>query len=593
MKEKASVSGNTASNSGWKDCGGGVYNESGLFTMEGGAISGNTTSEGGGVYVTGGTFTMQDGSISGNTTKEGGGGVGIEYGNFTMEGGTISGNKAATYGGGVYGTSGTGGRTGTFTMKGGAISGNTANLGGGVYNKGSFTMEGGTISGHTASMIGGGVYVAGGTFTMKGGEVSGNKAIVYGGGVYVAESNVYNRVAFNKTGGTFYGYDAEQNLRNTVISRFFVEKTKHAEGNMKNKALKIKNSYITAALVFIFSMVGLTALGAQAVPVWVNELEKAFPSRDWVAVTAQGTSQPQAESAAMNALARAFKTDVASLTQASQKFSQIVSDAAGKKTVSFDESKNFSQDVNTSTNVRGLIGVQTDVYRAPDKTVYVNARMNRRESAVRYSGMIRENAATINRLLADAAAIPGQDTFDVYSRLSFAYAIALVTDNFQNILEVLDPTAVNRKPGYGGANAIKTKMLECASRITIGITVDTEQAADKTLLTRAAGSFFRDLGFKTNEQGSSGKPDVGNYVLRANARFEVLTQNVISCRYYLDAAMENRSKAAVFSFTEDDRKAHPNTASEARRLAVRAAETSLKEGKFAQEFNSWLNSLLD
>jgi hypothetical protein len=57
--------------------------------------------------------------------------------------------------------------------------------------------------------------------------------------------------------------------------------------------------------------------------------------------------------------------------------------------------------------------------------------------------------------------------------------------------------------------------------------------------------------------------------------------------------MENRNKAAVFSFTEDDRKAHPNSASEARRLAVRAAETSFKEGKFAQEFDSWLNSLLD
>jgi len=340
-------------------------------------------------------------------------------------------------------------------------------------------------------------------------------------------------------------------------------------------------------VLFIFSMASLTTLGAQVIPGWVNELEKAFPSRDWVAVVAQGTSQPQTESAVMNALARAFKTDVASLTQASQKFSQIVNEAAGKKTVSFDESKSFSQDVNTNANIRGLIGVQIDVYRAPDKTIYINARMNRHECGNRYSGMIRENTATINRLLADAAAIQEQDTFDIYSRLSFAYAIAQVTDNFQNILEVLDSTAVNRKPAYGGANAIKTRMLEYASRITIGIVIDTEQAADKTQLTRAVGSFFKDLGFKINEQGS------GNYVFRANARFEGLTQNVNSYRYYLDAAMENRAGEAVFSFTEDDRKAHPNNTSEARRLAVRAAETSFKEGKFAQEFNSWLYSFLD
>jgi hypothetical protein len=346
--------------------------------------------------------------------------------------------------------------------------------------------------------------------------------------------------------------------------------------------------FVGVVILLIFGFAVQPPLTAQAVPVWVNELEKAFPSKDWVAVTAQGTSQPQAESAVMNALARAFKTDVASLTQASQRFSQIVNDAAGKKTVAFDESKSFSQDVNTSTNVRGLIGVQIDVYRALDKTVYVNARMNRRECAARYSGMIRENASTINRLLADAAAVPEQDTFDVYSRLSFAHAIAQVTDNFQYILEVLDPQAVNRKPDYGGANAIKTKMFECAARITIGVTVDTEQSADKTLLTRAAGSFFRDLGFRINESGPS-----GNYVLRANARFEGLSQNVNSCRYYLDAALENKSKAAVFTFTEDDRKSHPNNTAEARRLAVRAAEASLKEGKFAREFNSWLNSLLD
>jgi len=350
--------------------------------------------------------------------------------------------------------------------------------------------------------------------------------------------------------------------------------------------MKIKNIFIIAVLL-IFTLAALTPLAAQAVPGWVNNLDKAFPSKDWVAVVAQDKSQPQAENAAMNALARAFKTDVVSLTQASQKFSQIVNDAAGKKTVSFDESKSFSQDVNTGTNVKGLIGVQTDMYRAKDNTVYVNARMNRRECGSRYSGMIKENAAIINRLLADAAAIKDQNSFDVYSRLSFAYSIAVVTDNFQNILEVLDPTAVNRKPGYGGANAIKTKMLECASRITIGIAVNTEQATDKTLLTRAAGSFFRDLGFKTNEQGT------GTYVLRANARFEGLAQNVYSCRYYLDAVLENRNKTAVFSFTEDERKAHPNNASEARRLAVSAAETSFKEEKFAQEFNSWLNSLLD
>lgn len=331
----------------------------------------------------------------------------------------------------------------------------------------------------------------------------------------------------------------------------------------------------------------LSAQPAQTAPVWVTSLEKAYPSKEWVAVNAQGASQPQTESAAMNALARAFRTDIASITQASQKFSEIIDNAANSGKIKFDESKNFTQEVNTASNIKGLIGVQVDIYQASDKTVHVNARMNRRECSARYSGMIRENTAIINTLLASAAAMPRQDTFDVYARLGFAHSIAQVTDNFQNILEVLDPTAVRRKPDYGGANAIKTKMLETAALITIGVTIDTEQQADKTLFTRAAGSFFRDLGFRINEQGQ------GGYTLRANVRFDTIQQNVISCRYYLDAALVNTNGTSIFTFTEDDRKAHPDTASEARRLAARAVETSFKEGQFAVEFNTWLNSLVE
>jgi hypothetical protein len=269
------------------------------------------------------------------------------------------------------------------------------------------------------------------------------------------------------------------------------------------------------------------------------------------------------------------------------------------RSVDFNQSQNFSQDVQTSTNIRGLIGVQMDVYRVPEQTgrgrsaapaspgtVYVNARMNRRESAARYSGMVRENVAIIDRLLSSANSGP-QDSLDTYARYSFAHSIAQVTDNFQNILEVLDPSSANRRPSYGGANAIRTRMLECAARITIGVAVNTEVSSDRTLFTRAAGSFFRDLGFRINEQGQ------GTYVLRVNARFEELSQNVISSRYYIDASLEDRAGTSIFSFTEDDRKSHMNNASEARRLSVRAVETSLKEGKFASEFNTWLNSLLN
>ena len=101
--------------------GGGVYvDEGGTFTMTGGSIAGNTAESGGGVYVDeGGTFTMEDGSINNNqVTSGGGGGVMVNKGSFTLSGGSITGNATSDatygYGGGVC-------LYGTFNLSGDAI----------------------------------------------------------------------------------------------------------------------------------------------------------------------------------------------------------------------------------------------------------------------------------------------------------------------------------------------------------------------------------------------------------------------------------------------------------------------------------------
>ena len=194
---------------------GGVCINGGTFTMQGGTISNNTANNGGGVYNSG-KFTMQGGTISNNTANLGGG-VSTDSGTFTMQGGTIS-NNTAIDGGGVY----INGYSNTFTMQGNAsVSGNTAtNSGGGVCLAGTdyytFTMrDNASMSGNTAGQHGGGVAIISikGTFAIGGSaSLSGNTATYYGGGVY-------NSGTFIKTGGTIYGDDADQNLKNTVINR--------------------------------------------------------------------------------------------------------------------------------------------------------------------------------------------------------------------------------------------------------------------------------------------------------------------------------------------------------------------------------------
>ncbi|HIX23198.1 MAG TPA: InlB B-repeat-containing protein [Candidatus Parabacteroides faecavium] len=109
--------------------GGGVYvGGGGTFTMTGGSIDGNTAESGGGVYVDeGGTFTMEDGSINNNqVTSGGGGGVMVNKGSFTLSGGSITGNATSDatygYGGGVC-------LYGTFNLSGDAIIQNNTKAG--------------------------------------------------------------------------------------------------------------------------------------------------------------------------------------------------------------------------------------------------------------------------------------------------------------------------------------------------------------------------------------------------------------------------------------------------------------------------------
>ena len=146
-----------------------------------------------GGYITGGSagglstnansmLTMNGGTITGNSTSVLGGGGVSNSGVFTMNGGAITNNRSASRGGGVS-------NSGTFTMNAGAITGNTAGTnGGGVYySGGKLNINGGTITGNSAGSLGGGVYVSGANFKLSGGPVIKDNKV----GTGTANSNVY------------------------------------------------------------------------------------------------------------------------------------------------------------------------------------------------------------------------------------------------------------------------------------------------------------------------------------------------------------------------------------------------------------------
>ena len=153
--------------------GAGVYLDNSYFTMNNGfVIDNHAFCQGGGVYLTDrdSSFIMYDGKINGNdaegtTGVPKGGGVYVNSGSFTLFDGTISENKARYIGmasgdgGGVYIA-----ESGTLYIVGGKIQDNSASVnGGGVYYAGNiFSVRGGTISGNKNASGSSNVYLASG-----------------------------------------------------------------------------------------------------------------------------------------------------------------------------------------------------------------------------------------------------------------------------------------------------------------------------------------------------------------------------------------------------------------------------------------------
>lgn len=81
--------------------GGAVYSsvridDDGIFTMNGGEISGNSNTGAVSVHSSGSTFKMNGGTITNNNCTNGGsGGVNLYMGTFIKNGGTISGNTSS------------------------------------------------------------------------------------------------------------------------------------------------------------------------------------------------------------------------------------------------------------------------------------------------------------------------------------------------------------------------------------------------------------------------------------------------------------------------------------------------------------------
>ncbi len=211
----STISGNSAYGEAYFNRGGGICNSS-MLTVTASTISGNSAYAGGGVSnARDSTLTITDTTVSGNSADRSGGGIHNAEGTVTVTGSTISGNSAW---GGFSNTDGGGGirNGGGLMVTDTTVSGNSASSGGGILNSsGTLTVTGSTIFGNSAAIDGGGIFNPNGTLTVTRSKIFGNRADNDGGAIFNSIDDSGNVV--DDTRAYFY-HEGMVTLSNSMVS---------------------------------------------------------------------------------------------------------------------------------------------------------------------------------------------------------------------------------------------------------------------------------------------------------------------------------------------------------------------------------------
>ena len=341
----------------------------------------------------------------------------------------------------------------------------------------------------------------------------------------------------------------------------------------------------TALIAALSSCATAEGTPKDGTPRWVYDFKAVYPDNEWLAVIEQAGSRQNAEAAALDALARIFRTDVVGVTNAYMEYTQAFASAKKKKTASLNESQEsraFAQNVTTTASVSGLVGVVTESAQDHNGIWWAVSRMNRAECAAVYEKTVRENENNIAGLRADAEQHPG--TLDAYTGLRFAVIIAQVTDDLQSKLAILDKNAARRGVSYGNTDALRAQALSAARSVVVDVQVNGDESGR---LENALTAFFTKQGFRSGSGGEytlSVEYTVESVDLPNNRGYQYV-------RYVFQTALRDRAGKDVFAWSETGREGHISEA-DAYQRALRTAETAVTEGGFAQAFKACLDSLL-
>lgn len=266
---------------------------------------------------------------------------------------------------------------------------------------------------------------------------------------------------------------------------------------------------------------GVGASKVETAPQWVIDASSVYPDLQYVIGFGEGHSQKEADTKAVESLAAVFNRSISSQTQASMSYSQ---DRSG-----IDKQKSLQQDVQVSTEVKDLIGVEVkERWKSKDGTFYALAVLEKARGIAIY---MEKATACINAIEAflNVAEVE-RNTFLEYFRCSSAISKAKELSVYSAYLSVLDPMDVRDWKAYS-QDALRLRASNVAKNIEVSINIEGEVA---TKLKPVFEKIFAKRGFTVAKSGNA------RYVVNINLEMgEPLEQSRgrVMVRYNFEAEL--------------------------------------------------------
>lgn len=308
-------------------------------------------------------------------------------------------------------------------------------------------------------------------------------------------------------------------------------------------------------------------------PSWVSNSQAAYPSSRYLSAVGSGKSTSEAENAAIAAIARIIKQNVASTLVTTEKDS-VSSSGASNYQSTIDEI------IETHSVVDALVGVKIGEFWWDTKdNVFAVAYVEKQEATQYYSKKISDNEAVIVEKMALAKKNEGD--FSSFTLVLQALNLAEEVDQYLDILHAMDTNAARNKIlQYGSSIAVKEFSYTVAQKISVDISVDGDTDGRVGF---ALATMLAKYGFKTKIGLSNSA-----YLLdSAMSLVDVPAERNYYVRFIFSAnLMEKRSGKNVLPFSINKREGHIN-AEGAKERAIQSLVKTI-ETEYASFFIDFL-----